>query len=135
MVKKFLIGFAIIVILVVAGFLIFIYPSYRSFLKTETVQFDSNLTIVLGGGGNSGILITDSAVIVIDTKMSNPAKELYKLVKEKAGKKKIVVINTHYHGDHLGGNNLYKGSEIIIGKYDDDFLKKNIKPENMQILL
>jgi cyclase len=131
MVKKILIGFTIIVILVVAAFFILFYPSYRSSLKTETVQFDSNLTIVLGGGGNSGILITDSAVIVIDTKMSNPAKELYKLVKEKAGKKKIVVINTHYHGDHLGGNNLYKGSEIIIGKYDDDFLKKNIKPENM----
>ena len=131
MVKKILLGIAIALILLVACFFIFIYPTFNSFLKTETVQFDSSLTIVLGGGGNSGVLVTDRAVVVIDTKMSKPAKELAKLVKEKAGNRKIIVINTHYHGDHINGNNLYKGSTIIIGNYDMDFLKKNIKPEFM----
>jgi Zn-dependent hydrolases, including glyoxylases len=129
MVKKILLGLAAVIILIVAGFFIFIYPLYRSFLKTETVQFDSSLTIVLGGGGNSGILVTDSAVVVIDTKMSKSAVALSKLVKEKAGKNKIIVINTHYHSDHINGNNLYKGSEIIIGNYEKDFLQKNVAPE------
>jgi glyoxylase-like metal-dependent hydrolase (beta-lactamase superfamily II) len=131
MVKKILLGIATALILLVAYFLIFIFPIYRNFLKTETVQFDSTLTIVLGGGGNSGILVTDSAVVVIDTKMNKPAEELSKLVKEKAGNRKIIVINTHYHGDHINGNNFYKGSTILIGDYDKDFLQKNIKPEFM----
>jgi cyclase len=131
MIKKLLLGVAIALILLVAWFLIFIFPSYRNFLKTETVQFDSTLTIVLNGGGNSGILLTDSAVVVIDTKMRKPAEELSKLVKEKAGARKIIVINTHYHSDHVNGNNFYKGSTILIGNYDKDFLQKNIKPDFM----
>ncbi len=131
MVKKIILGIAIALVLLVAAFFIFIYPSFNNFLKTETVQFDSTLTIVLGGGGNSGILVTDSAVVVIDTKMSKPAEEFSKLAKEKAGSKKIIVINTHYHGDHINGNSFYKGSKIIIGNYGEEFLHKNVKPELM----
>jgi glyoxylase-like metal-dependent hydrolase (beta-lactamase superfamily II) len=99
--------------------------------KTDIRQIDKQLTLYLGGGGNSGILVTDSAVVVIDTKMGEYADSLYKLVKAKAGKKKIIVINTHYHGDHTGGNHLYKGSRIFIGNYDKSFLEKNVEKENM----
>jgi cyclase len=63
--------------------------------------------------------------------MGKAAEALSKLAKEKAGTKKIIVINTHYHGDHINGNNFYKGSEIIIGNYSKEFLLKNIKPEYM----
>lgn len=63
--------------------------------------------------------------------MSKPAEEFSKLVKEIAGSKKIIVINTHYHGDHINGNNFYKGSKILIGNYGEEFLKKNVKPEFM----
>lgn len=47
MVKKILLGVAIALVLLFAVFFVFIFPSYNSFLKTETVQFDRNLTIVL----------------------------------------------------------------------------------------
>ena len=77
------------------------YSKYQSFLKTETVKIDKDLTVVLGGGGNSGILNTDSAVVVIDTKMKDPAKALYSFAKSIAGNKKIIDINTHYHPDEL----------------------------------
>lgn len=97
----------------------------------ETKLIDNNLTLFLGGGGNSGILVTDSAVVVIDTKMGIEAENLYTLAKEKAGGKKIIVINTHYHGDHTKGNMFYKGSKIYIGNYDKSFLAKNMDRENM----
>ena len=45
--------------------------------------------------------------------------------------KKVIVINTHYHMDHTGGNNLYKGDKIYIGDYDKDFLQKQLKAEDM----
>lgn len=112
-------------------FMIFVYPTYKSFLKTENIQFDKNLTLLLGGGGNSGILVTDSAVLVIDTKLQKPSKELFEIARSKAGNKKIIVINTHYHGDHINGNAFYKGSPIYIGNYDKAFLQKNIKPDLM----
>lgn len=99
--------------------------------QVEAKIIDNNLTLFLGGGGNSGILVTDSAVVVIDTKMGTEAENLYNLAKEKAGGKKIIVINTHYHGDHTKGNMFYKGSKIYIGDYDKSFLAKNVEPENM----
>lgn len=129
--KLFLIYLAAGLVLIITGASIYMYPAYKFFFHTEVQQADKDLTLVLGGGGNSGILVTDQAVVVIDTKMGSDADDLYKLVKEKAGIKKIIVINTHYHGDHLKGNHLYKGCQIYIGNYDRSFLKKEVGADDM----
>jgi cyclase len=97
----------------------------------QVIKLDKDLTAVLGGGGNSGILVTDNAVVVIDTKMNKDAEDLYKMAKETAGTKKIIVINTHFHSDHVSGNHFYQGSKIYIGNYDQAFLEKNVKAEDM----
>ena len=68
---------------------------------------------------------------MIDTKMGGSAEKLYNLAKSKAGGKKIIVINTHYHGDHVNGNKFYKGCDIYIGAYDQKFLLEDMGPENM----
>jgi cyclase len=122
------IGIGLIVVIVCAG--IFLYPTIRFMTEKETIHVDPNFTLVLGGGGNSGILVGDSAVVVIDTKMMGNSEDLYKLAKEKAGQKPIIVINTHYHSDHVNGNKHYKGSKIYIGNYEKEFLQKNIDTEN-----
>ncbi|MGA2296672.1 MAG: MBL fold metallo-hydrolase, partial [FCB group bacterium] len=57
--------------------------------------------------------------------------DVYNAAKEKAGHKPIIVINTHYHSDHTNGNTYYTGSKIYIGGYDIDFLKNELKPDNM----
>jgi cyclase len=129
--KRIILIIAIILVVIAGTAAIIFYPVYR-FMFTQTQKnIDDNLTIVQGGGGNSGVLVADSAVVVIDTKMGGDAEKLFDLAKTKAGAKKIVVINTHYHGDHVKGNRLYKGSEIYIGAYDQKFLLNDIGPENM----
>ena len=124
---------ALIILAVIAGSAsIVFYPLYRFMFQESTRVVDKDLTIVQGGGGNSGVLFTDSAVVVIDTKMNgDAAKKLYDLAKTQAGPKKIIVVNTHYHGDHVNGNELYKGCEIYLGAYDRKFISENIGPENM----
>ena len=129
--KRILLITKIILVVITVIAVVYIYPSYKFFFTRGTITPDQNLTIIQGGGGNSGILVTDSAVIVIDTKMSSDAEKLYNQVKEKAGSKMIIVINTHYHGDHTRGNNYYKNCPIYIGSYDMEFLKNEISPENI----
>jgi cyclase len=128
--KKIVLGVAAVLAVIIIAFIVYMYPFISFFFKTETIQLDPSLTIVRGGGGNSAVLVTDSAVVVVDTKMGGNAKKLFELAKEKAGHKKIIVINTHFHGDHASGNFLYGGSRIIIGAYDTAFLHKYVKPEN-----
>jgi glyoxylase-like metal-dependent hydrolase (beta-lactamase superfamily II) len=129
--KKILIGIALILLLLISGGALYLHPMVTFFLQTEIQQLDKQLTLVLGGGGNSGILITDKALVVIDTKMGGDAGTLFKLASEKAAGKPILVINTHYHGDHVKGNHFYKGSRIYIGNYDKAFLQKEVDPDNM----
>ena len=128
--KIILITFIILVVIAGSGAIVF-YPVYRFMYQEGNNIVDKNLTIVQGGGGNSGVLVTDSAVVVIDTKMGGDAEKLFNLALSKAGAKKIIVVNTHYHGDHVKGNHFYKGCDIYIGSYDQKFLLEDMGQENM----
>jgi glyoxylase-like metal-dependent hydrolase (beta-lactamase superfamily II) len=128
--KRIVISVGITLLVILIGGVIIFYPMIRFMTQKEIVQLDPSLTLMIGGGGNSGILIGDSAVIVIDTKMMSNSEDVYKYAKDKAGQKPIIVINTHYHGDHVKGNKFFKGDRIYIGSYEKEFLLKNIDPEN-----
>lgn len=113
-------------------FLIYVYPFMKEMKKVTTIKYDPQLTIVLGGGGNSGILVSDSVVLLIDTKMNDAADSLYKTVKALAGNKPIIVVNTHIHGDHTGGNKYYKGQTIVAGgNYDRALWEKDCGKEGV----
>jgi glyoxylase-like metal-dependent hydrolase (beta-lactamase superfamily II) len=114
-------GLLILTLVIVAGsfFVIYLKPFMAKMKTTTTIQYDPQLTLVLGGGGNSGILVSDSAVLLIDTKMDDAAEALSKTVHDLAGKKPIIVVNTHIHTDHTSGNKYYEGQTIIAGgNYD-----------------
>lgn len=128
--KKILTYSGIIILAAMLVLIIYMYPFYHFFFSANSIQLNNRLTI-LSGAGNSGILETDSAIVVIDTKMGTMAKDLYELANEKAGKRKILVINTHFHGDHLNGNHVFKGCPIYIGRYTKEFATKNIDKKNM----
>lgn len=130
---KIIIGLFLI-LLIAGGSIYWIYfrPFMQKMKHTSTIKYDKELTIVIGGGGNSGILTSDSLVIVIDTKMDKAADDFYKLVKEIAGNKPILVVNTHIHPDHATGNKNYKGQTIIAGgNYTAEQWKKENGEETM----
>ncbi len=117
--KKVLIwiGSIILVLVVVVGtlYMIYVRPFMNQFMTTKTIEYDPGLTLILGGGGNTGILASDSMVLVIDTKMQEASQNLYDTVNKIANGKPILIVNTHIHKDHNGGNALYKGHRIMAG--------------------
>jgi cyclase len=111
----------IIALAVTVGIIYAIYlrPFMRDMMVMKTIHYDKNFTIVTGGGGNSGILTSDSVVLIVDTKMKDGIKPFYDSVMQVAGNKHIIIVNTHIHSDHVGGNSMYKGATIIAGgNYD-----------------
>lgn len=125
----------VILLLLIAGitaYFIYLRPFMKKMKTTRVIQVDKELTLVLGGGGNSGILVSDSLVMVIDTKMDDAAAQLFEKVKNLAGDKRILVVNTHYHPDHTKGNSFYKGQTIIAGaNYGRDFWLKEAGEETV----
>jgi cyclase len=130
--KKFLLigGLLIVIIITVGGF--YFWKIYQQFGKVEIVKLDPQLTVYLGGGGNSIVLTSEdgSKAIVIDTKMMSAAKKLRDEVKAVD----ITIVNTHAHYDHTGGNKLYPSAKIISGAYtnqqwDDDSKKTSRYPD------
>jgi glyoxylase-like metal-dependent hydrolase (beta-lactamase superfamily II) len=114
--KKVLQIFGLLIVVAIAAGGIYVWQSYQGFMKVETIQYDPQLTIYLGGG-NSVVLTSEdvSAAIVVDTKMRGAAEILRDKVKVKT--KDITIVNTHDHFDHVGGNSLYPQAKIIAGQY------------------
>ena len=106
-----------LLIITVVGLLYMVYlrPFITKMKVTEIIRVNNHLTFITGGGGNSGIITSDSLIVVIDTKMDEASENLHKEVMSMAGKRKVIVINTHWHPDHIGGNALYKNAQIIAG--------------------
>lgn len=108
----------------IAGFmLLFGFTSFQSCTDygLNVKKLDDHLYAVLGEGGNSGVFICDTAVVVIDTKMKQGAERLYRWVNDRAKGKKIYIINTHVHKDHTSGNHLYSNAIIMAGDYGVQF--------------
>jgi cyclase len=125
-----IVGFLIVIIIAVGGF--YFWKIYQQFGKVETVQLDPQLTVYLGGGGNSIVLTSEdgSKALVVDTKMRSAAKKLRDEVKASD----ITIVNTHAHFDHTGGNSLYPAAKIISGAYtkeqwDNDSKKTSRYPD------
>lgn len=115
--------------MIIISLFIYLYPFYKFFFTDTSILVDERLTLITGAG-NSCLLETDSAIVVIDTKMGDMGERLYQKAREKAGNKKIIVINTHLHGDHIYGNRYFKNCNIYIGNYTPDFAKQKIKKED-----
>ncbi len=76
------------------------------------------------GATNSGFVVTDEGVIVIDTQgPKGLALLLKKRIQEITDKPVLYVINTHFHGDHTFGNQYFKEAKEIIAHENT---KKNL---------
>ena len=64
-----------------------------------------------GQGGTIGYHISKDGVVVVDAQMPATAKICLDGIMERDGGRTIdVLVNTHHHGDHTGGNRVFKPS-------------------------
>ncbi|MBK8041923.1 MAG: MBL fold metallo-hydrolase [Haliscomenobacter sp.] len=60
-------------------------------------------------GGTIGWYIHEEAIVVVDSQFPEQAKHLIERIREKSQRRIDLLINTHHHGDHTGGNIAFKG--------------------------
>jgi cyclase len=81
----------------------------------------------LTDGGNVMVMPTDAGPIMIDSKFAHTAPRLAADVESLMKRKPVMLINTHHHADHSGGNWAFKESSTIIAhKNFNPRIEKNL---------
>ena len=79
-----------------------------------------------GSVANAGIVDLGENVIVFDTFNTQQASEDLKYIAEKVTNQPVGwVINSHWHGDHIRGNQTFKGSHIVSSEITYTKMKEN----------
>jgi glyoxylase-like metal-dependent hydrolase (beta-lactamase superfamily II) len=80
------------------------------------------------GGGNISVLIGDEHVVLIDDAMLSTAQPVLDAVEKLAGRAPDFVINTHVHGDHVGGNALMHENGSYVVAHDN--IRKRLESDS-----
>lgn len=71
----------------------------------ETIRRD--VGVFTERGGTIGWLANDHALVVVDTQYPDSAQTCWNGLHERTSRSADLVINTHHHGDHTGGNPVF----------------------------
>ncbi len=99
-------------------------------VQIKTIKVAQNIYVLEGQGGNIGVSVGDDGVLLIDDQFAPLTAKHLEAITDKPVR---FLINTHYHWDHVGGNeNLGKAGVLIVAH--DNVYKRMAGRQVVQIL-
>jgi cyclase len=83
-------------------------------IKTEKVA--GNVYMLTGAGGNIGVSSGDDGIVIVDDQYAPLAPKIRQALRDISTRPLLFVLNTHYHGDHTGGNDTFSADAPIIAQ-------------------
>ncbi|CAM1340237.1 MBL fold metallo-hydrolase [Tenacibaculum amylolyticum] len=81
----------------------------------EPIKITENIYMLKGQGGNIGLFIGEDGAFMIDDQFAPLTPKILAAIKRITDKPVKYLVNTHWHGDHTGGNeNMSKEGAIIV---------------------
>ena len=89
-------------------------PPDFSKVEIKTTDLGNDVYMLEGQGGNITVAVAKDGIIMVDGQFA-PLHDKIKAAIEAISKQPIkYLINTHYHGDHTGGNELFAKDGVTI---------------------
>jgi len=90
----------------IAAFIAVCVLSQQNFdtVQVRTQKVADGVYMLIGAGGNIGLAIGDDAVFVVDDQYAPLTPKVLAAIAALTSKPVRFVVNTHWHGDHTGGN-------------------------------
>ena len=95
-----------------------------------TTKLSDNVYMLVGAGGNIGVSVGDDGVFVIDDQFAPLTTKIEAAIKTLSDKQIQFLVNTHYHGDHTGGNENMKKLGTTIIAHDNVRKRLEDKPKD-----
>lgn len=90
-----------------------------SAVQIKTHKVAGNVQYLEGAGGNVGLLVGDDGVLMIDDQFAPLSEKLQAAIRALSNKPIRMLVNTHVHGDHTGGNENFGKLGIDIVAHDN----------------
>jgi cyclase len=85
-------------------------------VEIHALQVRDDIYMLVGEGGNITVQVGDDGVLLVDTQFAPLSDKIVAKIRELTDRPIRYIINTHYHGDHIGGNaNLRVAGDTVIG--------------------
>jgi len=106
----------------------FVASAQDDFSKVEikATKVNGNVYVLEGAGGNIGVSVGPDGILIVDDQFAPLAEKIRAALKTLGEGKLKFILNTHWHGDHTGGNAEF-GREAPIIAHDN--VRKRLSTE------
>ena len=87
--------------------------------QIETVAVADGVYMFQGRGGNIGVSVGEDGVVLIDDQYAPVTDKIRQAVGRVSDQVIRFVLNTHWHGDHTGGNENFGKAGVLIVAHDN----------------
>ncbi len=99
-------------------------------VKVTTTKVAGTVHMLTGRGGNIGVCVGEDGILLVDDQYAPLADKIRKAIATLGSDKPEFVLNTHWHGDHTGGNEAFGGRGSVIIAHDN-VRKRLVEPQQL----
>ena len=85
-------------------------------VQIKVIKVAGSVYMLQGAGGNIGASVGEDGIVIVDDQYAPLADKIQDALKGITDKPVRFVINTHFHGDHTGGNAYFQKQAPIIAQ-------------------
>jgi len=86
-------------------------------IEIKTADLGNHTYMLMGQGGNITVAVGSDGIIMVDTQFAQLSDKIKAAIKAISSLPIKYIVNTHFHGDHTGGNeNFQKDGAVVLAQ-------------------
>ncbi len=90
-----------------------------SAIEIETIPVADGVYMLVGAGGNIGLSVGDDGAFVVDDQFAPLSEKIMAAIAAVTDADVKFLVNTHFHGDHTGGNEAFGAAGAVIVAHEN----------------
>jgi cyclase len=119
----------VIVLLVAIAMVAVVEAQERREIQVKTIPLAENVYMLMGAGGNLGLSVGNDGALLIDSEYAQLTEKVTAAINDVSKAPIRFVINTHWHFDHVGGNESFAKAGAVIVAHEN--VRKRMSTEQV----